>query len=76
MSKTKDTIIDEQNAQQPDFVKELLDKGSVTITSLTREDFDAMLKEIPADVKYGAGAVGRDRETGVFTLQLDLTSKD
>ena len=76
MSKTKDTIIDEQNAQQPDFVKELLEKGSVTITSLTREDFDAMLKEIPADVKYGAGAVGRDRETGVFTLQLDLTSKD
>lgn len=76
MSKTKDTIIDEQNAKQPDFVKELLEKGSVTITSLTREDFDAMLKEIPADVKYGAGAVGRDRETGVFTLQLDLTSKD
>ena len=76
MSKTKDTIIDEQNAQQPDFVKELLEKGTVTITSLTREDFDAMLKEIPADVKYGAGAVGRDRETGVFTLQLNLTSKD
>ena len=76
MSKTKDTIIDEQNAQQPDFVKELLEKGSVTITSLTREDFDAMLKDIPSDVKYGAGAVGRDRETGVFTLQLDLTSKD
>ena len=76
MSKTKDTIIDEQNAQQPDFVKELLENGTVTITSLTREDFDAMLKEIPADVKYGAGAVGRDRETGVFTLQLDLTSKD
>ena len=76
MSKTKDTIIDEQNAQQPDFVKELLEKGTVTITSLTREDFDDMLKEIPADVKYGAGAVGRDRETGVFTLQLDLTSKD
>ncbi len=74
MSKTKDTIIDEQNAQQPDFVKELLEKGTVTITSLTREDFDAMLKEIPADVKYGAGAVGRDRETGVFTLQLDLIS--
>lgn len=76
MSKTKDTIIDEQNAQQPDFVKELLEKGTVTITSLTREDFYDMLKEIPADVKYGAGAVGRDRETGVFTLQLDLTSKD
>ena len=76
MSKTKDTIIDEQNAQQqPDFVKELLEKGTVTITSLTREDFDAMLKEIPADVKYGAGAVGQDRDNGFFVLRLDITPK-
>lgn len=75
MSKKTETT---EQTQQPDFVKELLEKGSVTITSLTREDFDTMLKEIPSDVKYGAGAVGRDRETGVFTLQLDLTltSKD
>ena len=76
MSKTKDTIIDEQNAQQqPDFVKELLEKGTVTITSLTREDFDAMLKEIPADVKYSAGAVGQDRDNGFFVLRLDITPK-
>ena len=68
--------IETEQTQHPDFVKELLENGTVTITSLTREDFDARLKEIPADVKYGAGAVGRDREKGVFTLQLDLTSKD
>lgn len=68
--------IETEQTQQPDFVKELLEKGTVTITSLTRENFDAMLKEIPADVKYGAGAVGRDRETGVFMLRIDLTSKE
>ena len=73
MSKKTETT---EQTQQPDFVKELMEKGSVTITSLTREDFDAMLKEIPDDVKYGAGAVGRDRETGVFTLRIDLTSKE
>lgn len=73
MSKKTETT---EQTQQPDFVKELLEKGSVTITSLTRDDFEAMLKDIPEGVKYGAGAVGRDRETGVFTLQLDLTSKD
>ena len=68
--------IETEQTQQPDFVKELLEKGTVTITSLTREDFDAMLKEIPADVKYGAGAVGYDMDRGVFTLRIDLTSKD
>ena len=68
--------IETEQTQQPDFVKELLEKGTVTITSLTRENFDAMLKEIPADVKYGAGAFGRDRETGVFMLRIDLTSKE
>ena len=74
MSKTKDTIIDEQNAEQPDFVKELLEKGSVIITSLTREDFDAMLKEIPTDVKYMAGAVGFNHDMGVFSLRLDINN--
>ena len=65
-----------EQTQKPDFVKELLEKGTVTITSLTREDFDAMLKEIPDDVKYGAGAIGHDMNSGVFTLRIDLTSKD
>lgn len=58
--------------QQPAFVEELLKNGKVVITSLTRDDFDAMLKDIPADVKYAAGAVGRDPETGVFSLRLDI----
>lgn len=58
--------------QQPAFVEELLKTGTVTITSLTREDFDAMLKYISADVKYSAGAVGFNPETGVFSLRLDI----
>ena len=68
--------IETEQTQQPDFVKELLEKGTVTITSLTREDFDAMMKEIPAEVKYGAGAVGYDMDRGVFALRIDLTSKE
>lgn len=58
--------------QQPSFVKELLENGTVTLTALSRDEFDAMLSGIPADVKYGAGAVGRDRESGVFSLRLDI----
>ena len=67
MSKNNET-----QTQQPPFMKELLENGTVTLTALSRDEFDAMLKDIPADVKYGAGAVGRDRESGVFSLRLDI----
>ena len=74
MSKIKDQVIDEQNAEQPDFVKELLEKGSVIITAKTLEYLEAMLKDIPADCSYGAGAVGFNPETGDFSLRLDITN--
>ena len=60
--------------KHPAFVEELLKTGTVTLTSLTREDFDTMLKDIPADVKYSAGAVGFNPEAGVFSLRLDITN--
>ena len=60
--------------QQPAFVEELLKNGTTTLTSLTREDFDAMLADIPADVKYGAGAIGKNPETGIYSLRLDLVN--
>lgn len=56
----------------PDFIKELEDKGSVVLTAKSRDELDKMVSEIPADVKYGAGAVGKNFETGVFTLRLDI----
>ena len=31
-----------------------------------------MVNEIPADVRVGAGAVGRNSETGAFTLLIHL----
>jgi hypothetical protein len=58
--------------KQPAFVEELLKNGTVTITSLTREGFDSMLKDIPEGVKYIVGAVGHNPETGVFTLRVDI----
>lgn len=56
----------------PDFIKELQDKGFVVLTAQSRDELDKMVSEIPADVKYGAGAVGKNFETGVFTLRLDI----
>lgn len=80
MSKTKEKVIEEQNAQaqekQPAHVAELLLNGTVTITAQSREELAAMVNDIPADCSYGAGAVGRHPETGEYSLRIDLTTKE
>lgn len=58
--------------QQPAFVEELLKNGTVILTAYSREELAEMVNNIPADVKYGAGAVGKNRDTGAFTLQIDI----
>lgn len=73
LTMSKKTDIDNK---QPDYVAELLLNGTVTITAKSREELAEMVNEIPADCSYGAGAVGRNPETGVFTLRIDLTTKD
>lgn len=78
MSKTKVKAIDEQNQEQnqPAYVAELLLNGTVTLTAATREDLTEMVNDIPAECSYGAGAVGRHPETGLYSLRIDLTTKD
>ena len=80
MSKTKEKVIEEQNAQaqekQPAHVAELLLNGTVILTASSREELAAMVNDIPADCSYGAGAVGRHPETGEYSLRIDLTPKD
>lgn len=78
MSKTKEKIIDEQNQEQnqPAYVAELLLNGTVTLTANTREELGEMVDNIPAECHYGAGAVGRHPETGLYSLRIDLTTKD
>lgn len=80
MSKAKEKVIEEQNAQaqekQPAHVAELLLNGTVTLTASSREELAAMVNDIPADCSYGAGAVGRHPETGEYSLRIDLTTKE
>ena len=54
----------------------LLLNGTAILTAKTRDELAAMVNDIPADVKYAAGAVGYDMDRGVFTLRIDLTSKE
>lgn len=62
----------EETTQQPAHVADLLLNGTTTLTAKVREDFDAMLKEIPTEVKYSVGAVGFNNDSGVFTLRVDI----
>lgn len=58
----------------PDFITDLLKNGTVTLTANTPEELAEMVDNIPAECHYGAGAIGKDRETGVFLLRLDITN--
>lgn len=60
--------------QQPDYVAELLLNGTVTLTANTREELAEMVDNIPAECHYGAGAVGKNPDTGLFSLRLDITN--
>ena len=61
--------------QQPAFVEELLKNGTTIITAKSRDELAEMVNNIPADVHYGAGAVGFNHETATYSLRLDITSK-
>lgn len=68
MSKKKN---EDAEAKMPGFLAELKDKGTVTLTATSREELAEMVADIPADIKYGAGAVGKTVE-GVYSLRLDI----
>lgn len=61
--------------KQPAFIDELLKNGTVTMTASSREELAEMVNNIPANVRYGAGAVGKNLETGKLSLRIDLTKE-
>jgi hypothetical protein len=67
-----DPVDQKSENKQPAFVGELMLNGTVVITGKTREELAEIVNDIPADCKYGVGAVGQDRETKVFSLRIDL----
>lgn len=63
-------------AEQPGYVTELLEKGTVILRAASRDEFGEMINSIPASVRYAAGAIGKNPETGIFSLRLDLVTND
>ena len=60
------------STEQPGYVTELLEKGTVILRASSRDDFGEMIDNIPASVHYAAGAIGRNNVSGLYTLRLDL----
>ena len=57
---------------EPSYIQELLDKGHVILRAASRDEFAEMIDQIPANIRYGAGAIGRNSDTGLFSLRIDL----
>lgn len=75
MGKTKATQTSDAVADsQPPYIAELLLNGTATLTAKTREELAEMVDNIPADCKYGAGAVGRLIDGSGYTLRIDLVN--
>ena len=69
------TMSKKTNTEQPAYIDELLKNGTTTITAKSRDALAEMVNDIPADVHYGAGAVGFNHDTATYSLRLDITSK-
>lgn len=68
MSKTNEAT------QQPKYIEELLKNGTTVLSAASREELTEMVNDIPADCKYGAGAVGRLLDGSGYTLRIDLVN--
>ena len=76
----KKTMSKKTNSQpkaekQPAYIAELLANGTVVLQAKSREELSEMIDGIPAECKYGAGAIGKNRESGLFTLRLDIINE-
>lgn len=69
---SKKTTNSDKQPNAAAFMEELKAKGTVMLKAKTHEELSAMIDEIPASVKYSAGAVGCSKDDGTLTLRIDL----
>ena len=66
MSKTK------EETQQPSVYDDLLKNGTAVLEAPTPEALTELVDNIPADVRYAVGAVGRKQDGSAYTLRVDI----
>lgn len=62
----------EEQAQQPKYIEELLKNSNTVLSAKTRDELAEIVNNLPANLKYSVGAVGKNYETGAFTLRVDI----
>lgn len=60
---------------QPSVYDDLLKNGTAILEAPTREALAELVDNIPADVHYVVGAVGRKQDGSAYTLRVDVTKK-
>lgn len=81
MSKKNETVLDgspveaPKEDKQPTVYDELLKNGTAILEATTREALAELVDNIPADVHYVVGAVGRKQDGSAYTLRVDVTKK-
>ena len=58
--------------EQPKYIDELLKNGTAVLEAPTRETLSELVDNIPADVRYAVGAVGRKQDGSAYTLRVDI----
>ena len=56
---------------QPNYVKELLEKGVAVLQGRSRGELDEMLAAIPSDISCYAGPVGYYVDKGLYRIQVN-----
>ena len=57
---------------QPTVYDDLLKNGTAVLEAPTSEALAEMVDNIPADVKYCVGCVGRKADGSAYTLRVDI----
>ena len=60
---------------QPTVYDDLLKNGTAILEAPTREALAELVDNIPADVHYVVGAVGRKQDGSAYTLRVDVNKK-
>ena len=64
-------VVGESASIQPDYVKELMEKGVAVLQGRSRGELDEMLAAIPSDIHYYTGAVGYYVDKGLYRIQVN-----
>ena len=62
----------QSKVEQPGYVTELLEKGTVILRAASRDEFGEMIDQIPAAIRYAAGAIQKETRSGLFLLRIEV----